>query len=206
MSSIEDIPFWARVAALISLMAAMAGLELARYGKSATRWREYTFILGAGVAAGLLGSMNDLLTSSISPDYFILGKGLPADNLWRNAAALGLQAGFSAGVVAGALCVYAATRTSAHPPLVLDKLILFAWRPLALAVGLAALFLGLLSGLDPMDITTTFTPLLESPQISLLLKVWWIHCGLYAGLIAGVAWIVADVTRQRRCSTVAREP
>ena len=47
----------------------------------ATRWREYTFVLSAGLVTGLLGLVNDLLALPISTDYFIVVKGLPADSL-----------------------------------------------------------------------------------------------------------------------------
>jgi len=194
----EGIPYWPRVAALVVLLSAIAAVDLARHGSKATRWREYSFILAGGLAAGLFGLVNDLITSAISPEYFILGKGLPARALRQSAGELGLQAGSSAGVIAAAVMVYAATRGTRRPPFPIRSLCLLTWRPFVLAVGFGVAFPLLLSGSDPLAITSSIEDLLEPSKVARFLMVWWVHLGLYLGLLAGVVWTVLDVAGKRR--------
>ncbi|HUT34268.1 MAG TPA: hypothetical protein VNE39_12355 [Planctomycetota bacterium] len=201
----EAVPYWARAAALVALLSAVAAVDLAKHGRKATRWREYGFVLAAGAVAGLFGLANDLVTSSISPEYFILGKGLPTESLRRSAAALGLRAGFSAGVVAAAICVYVATRRAGRPPFPMCSLCLLMWRPFALAAGFAALLPLLLSGFDPLGLGEGLGDLVGPHQVRRFLSVWWTHLGLYLGLLAGVVWIAVDVARKRRPERSAAE-
>jgi len=195
---LDSIPYWARVAALVALMVAVAGVEIAIRGRNASRWKEYGFVLGAGLAAGLFGLANDLVTSSISPDYFVVGKGLPIDTLRRSAGTLGFQAGFSAGAIAAAFCVYLATRRSRHPAFSMQRLAILSWRPFVLAVALAMLLPLLFSRFDPLGYEATLAPILTPPRIGRFIQVWWIHTGLYLGLLAGVAWIAIDICRRRK--------
>jgi hypothetical protein len=67
-----------------------------------------------------------------------------------------------------------------------------------LAAGFAVLLPLLLSGFDPLGFGGELAPLVEPSQITRFIRVWWIHLGLYLGLLTGVAWIVADVARKRR--------
>lgn len=194
---VDSIPYWARVAALVALMVAVAGAEVVIRGRNATRWKEYGFVLGAGLAAGLFGLANDLVTSSISPDYFVLAKGLPVDSLPQSAGLLGFQAGFSAGAIAAAFCVYIATRSSRRPAFSLGRLAFLAWRPFALAVALAVLLPLLFSRFDPLDFEAMLAPILTPPQIGRFIRVWWIHGGLYLGLLTGVLWITIDIKRDQ---------
>lgn len=80
--------FGARVTCLLVLMALVILVDLARNHSNATRHREYGFILLAGVVAALVGFVNDLITSSISPEFFVYGKGLAAGNGLRLQAGL----------------------------------------------------------------------------------------------------------------------
>ena len=194
----EVVPYWPRVAALVVLLSAIAAADLAKHGKRATRWREYSFILVAGLAAGLFGLVNDLITSTISPQYFTLGKGLPARALRQSAAELGLRAGSSAGVIAAAVMVYAATRGTRRPPFPIRSLCLLTWRPFVLAAGFGVVFPLLFSESDPLAITSNVEDLLRPSEVARLVTVWWIHLGLYLGLLAGVVWTVLDVAGKRR--------
>ncbi len=193
----EEIPYGARVAALVVLMATVATVERVRLGSRATRWREYTFVLVAGLATGLFGMANDLLTSSLSPGYFVIGKDLPAATLPGAAMLLGLKAGFSSGAIAAAICVWAATRRSASPPMPLRDLARMLWRPFLLAVALAAVFALVLSSADPLDLRGRIGPLLTENQADRFLRVWWIHLGLYLGLLLGLSWTLVSVWRRR---------
>ncbi len=61
---------------LAVLMLVVSLADLYKKRGEATKFREYGFILLTGALGAAIGSMNDLITSSISPEYFTLGKGL----------------------------------------------------------------------------------------------------------------------------------
>src|SRR5437762_121034 len=69
-----------RIAAGVLIFTSLALVDLRRNGPGATRWREYLFLLFCVTAAMFYGIANDLITSSISWEYFAYGKGL-ADTL-----------------------------------------------------------------------------------------------------------------------------
>lgn len=194
----EAIPFWVGIVVLVVLMAIVSTIELLRYGRQASRWQEYSFVLVLGMIAGLIGLANDLITAWLSPHYFIFGKGLPAENLRQHAATLGFQAGFTAGAVAAAVCLYINTRKSNVPPLSFLKIMALIWHPLVLAVTGAFLLPLFFSRLDPLGLTPQLKGLLTSSQIAGFILVWWIHLGLYLGLIVGVIWMLVGIVQRRR--------
>ena len=127
-------------------MAVAAGVDLCRHGRSAARYKEYLFIWLAGFIGCVMGGVNDLITSSISPEYFSLGKGLPGgEALNLRAAIYGLKEGLSAGVIGGAVCVYASRGKAAVPPLCFGGMLRLLWMPAAGAVA-GAVLLPLLAG------------------------------------------------------------
>jgi len=171
-----------------------------RHGAAATRPKEYGFIWLTGIIGGLAGGINDLITSSISPDYFILGKGLAAGEGFRMRAVLfGAQEGVSAGVIAGAVCVYVARGGSRRPPLGFNFLLRWLWRPIGCA-AIGALLLPLMAGhADPAGLAFKLADTDQAATlIPTFLRVWWVHCGLYAGLLAGVLWMLGGIVVMRR--------
>src|SRR5690349_1068126 len=96
-----------RVALLLGLMLLLASIDYARNRQRATRGREYLFILAMGVVGSVVAMGIDLVTSSISPEYFLDGKGLRGQPSFQvGVLKVGAQAGFVAGFfVAGALLV-----------------------------------------------------------------------------------------------------
>ena len=97
-----------RVTLLLGLMLVVSLVDFYRNGARAVKFREYGFIIITGAVGGAVGFVNDLVTSSISPEYFILGKGLEeSPDLRIQAGLFGLRVGFSAGVIGGAVCLYA---------------------------------------------------------------------------------------------------
>ena len=145
-----NIPFWLRIAALVVLMAIAAGVDLWYRRGQSMRWKEYLFILAAGCLAAVFGSLIDLITSSISPDYFIYGKGLSPDGIRWHAMVLGLKAGFSAGAIAGAVCLFAGARKRARENISLSKIAMLSWRPFLLAAVFAAVVPFMCGRFDPM--------------------------------------------------------
>jgi hypothetical protein len=192
------LPYSARVALLVLLMLAAAGVDLARRGAGASRWREYAFVLAAGAAAAACGFAHDLVTAWLSPDYFVFGKGLPAEAVRESAALLGLKTGFSAGAIAGAVCLFVATRKSARPTLPVRSLAFQIWRPFVLSVLCSLLVPLFLSRWDPLSLSALLRETLGTARMEAFLRVWWIHVGTYAGLVAGVVWVCVDVVKMRK--------
>jgi hypothetical protein len=153
----------------------------------------------AGVIGTLIGLFNDLITSSISPEYFIFGKGLdPGAGLTLRAGILGMKAGFSAGALAGAIVLYASTRDCPYPPLAYRRLLGFLWRPVALAATTALVMALFFHRLDPFGFSAQLEGILRSRQIQRFLAVWWTHSGLYLGLLVSIVWIIVDIARLRK--------
>jgi hypothetical protein len=192
----ERFPFSYRVALLLGLMAVAAAVDFWRLGKEAARYREYAFIWMAGLLGGLAGLANDCVTSSISPDYFILGKGLETgDGLRWRAGMYGFKAGLSAGIIGGAVCLAARARNSGFSTQQMGRSLQALWMPAAGAVLMGLALPVIAGGFDPMGLSTNLDSLLDADQIARFKKVWWIHTGLYAGLAVGLA---AMIIRQRR--------
>ncbi len=191
-----EIPYVYRVLTLVVLMALLAAWDFRCRGAASIKWREYLFVLAGGLLAGLIGLLSDLITSSVSPEYFHLGKGLAGGpGLSTRAALLGLQAGFSAGAIAAAIFLYAATRRRARLTPSRGTFLHFALKPLACAIVCVCLFLLLFRCFDPLNVASKLESLLEPDRLSRFILVWWIHCGLYAGLAAGLIWAVIEVGR-----------
>ena len=195
---LDRFPFSYRVGLLLALTMAGALADLWRNGSNATRHKEYGFIWFTGIVGAIIGTVNDLITSSLSPEFFTLGKGLAGgDGLRAHAARFGLEHGLSAGVIAGAICLYAARRKSAAPPLPYARVLALLWMPVAGAMAGAILVPVAAGSYDPAGLAVRLDGELTSAQMSAFLQVWWIHTGLYAGLLAGLVGQLFLVTRRR---------
>jgi hypothetical protein len=191
--------FLYRVVLLVGLMLIISLVELKQKGAQAGKFREYGFVLAAGIIGALVGFVNDLITSSISPDYFILGKGLDEGaNLRLEAGLFGLQVGFSAGVIGGATCLYACRRKTRYPPARYSTLFKMLWMPVLAAVAGGILLPLACSQFDPVRFATQLGSLLDAEKISRFRRVWWIHAGLYLGMIIGLVAMVRGALRERR--------
>jgi hypothetical protein len=196
---LERFPFWDRAALLAGLMVIGAVVDMWRHGRAATRHKEYAFIWFTGLIGCLVGGATDVITSSISEDYFITGKGLSGDNGFElRVAMFGIKQGLSAGVIAGAVCVYVSRRKSKFAPLGFGGLLRLLWMPVICAVA-GSVLLPLAAGhFYPagLDLKLEGAPLIW-PFWRFRL-VWWIHMGLYAGLLIGLLWLIVVVVRRRR--------
>jgi len=195
----DPIPFSYRVILLLGLMLGVSVVDFCRNGARAARFREYGFILITGAVGAVVGCGNDWITSGISPDYFTLGKGLEeGPDLRIQAALFGLRVGFSAGVIGGAVCLYASRRKSAHPPVPFLRLFGMLWMPVAGAI-LCGIVLPLgFSGFDPARFSEKLDILVDSARVSRFLRVWWTHAGLYAGMVVGLTAMVVRAARGRK--------
>lgn len=144
------------------------------------RPQEYSFLVIAGILASCFGVAIDSVTSRISPEYFIYGKGIAPNEFFQQSVAwVGIKAGFFAGVgAAGLLLVLNPLPRKAL------KLVRFFPRVLFAAVGLGLVF-GLvqyISGLYQMELPVN----LDENQLKRFMIVWFTHLGVYIGLFAGV--------------------
>jgi hypothetical protein len=191
LDALYDVPFIYRLLALLAFLTAVSAWDLRRRGAGARRWRESVVLLAAGVLGAAFGLLNDQVTVTISPEYFTVGKGLaPGPGLRLRAGALGLQAGFAAGVVAACILVYANNPRPGRPSLPERRLFRLAWRPAVLAAACGAVLGAAASVLRPVSLLGEFREALEAPEEIPFLVVWAIHNGVYLGLAAGIAWAV----------------
>jgi len=195
LDGLYSIPFGVR---LLGLCLAFAGIALAerwlRQGR-ATRAQEYPFWLASALAAGLLGSLVDLVTSHLSREYFVLGKGLPEASA-SAVASLGFEAGVVAGAVVGGLLLWADNPRPGRAQLGPWRLARELLWPLGLALALApvgALLGWLLSGSFPADWRASLGP--AAPRFAL---VWGAHAGVYLGALVGTLIGVVRVRRAGR--------
>jgi hypothetical protein len=72
----------------IAIFFALALSDLYKNGKSATRWREYLFLLTCVMAAMLYGALNDQISSRISWEYFF-GAIFACGTVWRGGVSTG---------------------------------------------------------------------------------------------------------------------
>jgi hypothetical protein len=188
---LERFPFSYRVALLLGLMTVAAAFDYWRRGRQAQRYREYGFIWIAGILGGLAGFAIDCVTCSISPDYFTLGKGLEAGSglRWR-AGVYGCEAGLSAGIIGGAVCMVVRASKARFSTEQMRRWLRALWMPVAGAVLLGLLLPFVAGGLDPLGLSSRLGSLLSIDQIGRFKRVWWIHMGLYAGLIIGLAAMI----------------
>ena len=73
----------------------------------AGRTREYGFLLYAGLLAVVYALVHDQVTVTLSPEYFVYGKGLDPASLRLDVAWLAVRAGASVGLVGGAALLVA---------------------------------------------------------------------------------------------------
>ena len=99
--------FLQRLLLLFLLGGVFVLLDLRKPPAERRRLREYCFILAVGVVGAVFGAVNDYFTCTLSPEYFIINKGLlEGPNLLPAAIALGAKAGFAGGAIGAALLLY----------------------------------------------------------------------------------------------------
>ncbi len=190
-----------RLILLLGLMAVVSIVDFKRHGRSASKHREYGFILIAGFIGGLAGLGNDMITSAISPEYFVFGKGLePGEDLRWRAGIFGVKEGLSAGIIGGAICLFATAQERGFSMQRMRCLLGKLWMPLAGAASFAVTLPLIAGKFDPIHLSDELNSFLGTGQIARFLQVWWIHCGLYSGLVAGLVVMIEQARRQRVAS------
>ncbi len=175
-----EVPFSLRVATLLAIITGLLLLEVRKPAEQRHRWREYVFLLCSGVAFAVFGVCFDLITSSVSPEYFVFGKGIEPGAQFRiEVAQLGAVAGFSAGAIGAAILL------AINPaPEQSMRLLRTLWIPIVLS-GLVALFFSAISLLIPFQ-PQPQSRALAGPELGGFSVVWYAHIGAYVGGAAGV--------------------
>ena len=185
-----------RIAAGGSLLAGFLIVDLLRCGRQSRRLREYAFLLVGLAGAMAYGLANDMVTVTISPEYFIAHEKLTDDtvNVRAVAAVVGLKATWSIGLVLAAALLFANSVRRGWPPLPFRRLYARLLYVAVAAAGAAALG-------GAAAYSRLFDPWLGisgSSGVRAVMCVYCAHTGAYAGgAIAGV-WSVVSVVLGRR--------
>jgi hypothetical protein len=189
-----------RIGILVAGCLLIAVQDRLRHGPASQRWREYLFLLLAGAVGAAFGGACDLLfTSRISPEYFIIGKGIAGgDGFSRRLLVLGLQAGLGPGALTGCCFLYLNSRCAPAPPLPCGRLAGLLAIPIASATACGLILPLFLSNCDPLEFRGPLKHLLPADRAAAFLRVWWIHCSLYGGGLLGIFGAAITLHRARR--------
>ena len=187
------VPYVYRLLALTVFISLMLVYDLRHPPGKRYRHREYFFLLATGVAGAVFGLLTDTITSSISPDYFILGKGLStAADFQLEVWALGAKAGFSGWVLAGGILLVVNRGRAAIGRLFRLMALSFVYS--ALGATLFGLLQHELRFIQFAEWNLVLGPL--SAQGFTL--VWCIHLGVYVGAGAGLLLACFRVRRHEK--------
>ncbi len=204
-----DAGLLARILLGVGIFAALGVADLRRHGRAATRWREHAVLLVAVAAALVYGAVNDQVTVTISPEYFLYGKELakvvgdPPSSMaalrWQ-AALVGLKATWSAGLLFGVVLLVANNPWRGVPRLPNRQLVCLLPRVLVTAAGLGVVggllgYAGLLTNLSADFQDMVRATLWRPPRF---MATWGVHLGDYVGGLVGTAWAAATVVARRR--------
>ena len=195
LSRFYDIPYYYRLLMVVGILSAVAYITQIRH-RNAAKWKEYCFWMLTGLAGALFAIGNDLIISSISPEYFTIGKGLDSHGT-PSVSALAFEAGFPAGIVVGGFYLMANNPNPDVPQLPYSKLIDYLKYPLLLAI-VFALIAGSINDLDPFGLKQQVEFLKPAEKATRFLLVSRIHLGLYAGALVGTIAGLVSIRKTRR--------
>jgi len=190
--------FGSRCLALLAFALVVSSVDVALHGRCASRWREYALLFLAATAGALCGAAVDAVTSAVSPDYFVIAKGIRAGEGFRlRAVALGAQAGTGYGALLGGALMFSAGRGFSRDPRSVRRIVracltIPAWGLTAGAVALIA------ASIAPISLPW-FRELdwISDDAVRRISAAWLCHLGLYAGALAGAILTIRALRRLR---------
>jgi hypothetical protein len=181
-----------RLLILLLFIGIMLLVDLKNPPQERHRARTYSFILLTGAIGALFGMSVDMLTSQISVDYFVYGKGLSQGQaLMGEILALGAKAGFSAAILGGCLFAYFNKDGSsvAH---------LYKYIPVPLLGSLAAaLLFGAFQYYSETVRLNDAVIFFGEHRARFFTLVWVIHIGVYVGAVLGLIGACYNIRKER---------
>lgn len=156
--------------------------DILKNGRKSSRLREYAFLLAVVAATMGYAILHDMITMTISPEYFTYGKGLPIQNLRVHVAELALKAAVGPGAFVAMIFLVANNPSKVRAQLQYRQIARFLVYPVAFAL-LGALAFGILGALDVRDIRHGIEGAI--PNTAAFVTVWGIHWGTYTGGLVG---------------------
>ena len=203
----------------VGVFAVLAGVDFYRHRKSATRWKEYLFLLVAVLVAMLYGIAYNMLTTSISWEYFYYGKKLqnslgvqtPPDMgaLRWEGAKIGMMATWTVGLLLGAAVLIVNNPRKNLPRISYCSLYPLLFIPIIAAGLFGALFgvLGYFGWLNSFaaDIRMLWDNNIWRPRH--FTAAWGVHLGGYIGSpVGGIIAIVIIIRRRFRLQKTVSFP
>lgn len=190
-----DAGLLVRLAAGGAIFVLLAAVDLARNRRRATRWKEYLFLLACVATAVVYALANDMVTVTISPEYFIAHERLPPDtpNVRSVAAVVAVRGAWWVGAVLGVAMLIANNPLKRWPRLGYRRMYRKLLYPFATALAgslllAAAARSGWLDG--PMGIEDCLRG---------FFVVYWVHtAAYYGGALGGAAAVAAIIVQRRR--------
>jgi len=196
-----------RIAIGTAIFAALAIIDLRKHGRSATRWREYLVLVISVLAALIYGAINDQITVTISPEYFLYGKELahvigdnpPMGQLRWEAAKVGLKATWTVGLIFGVFLLLANNPYGSLPRLRNRKLMMYVPMILltAAACGVVGGLLGYRGFLIRFDSDFQDMVAVNLYRPKRFMCAWGVHLGDYIGGLLGTIAAVAVIIHRR---------
>jgi len=196
------LPLEIRIVLGLSVFLGLAIWDWRRYGAQSKRLREYAFIIAVIAATVVYAVIHDLITSTISPEYFTAGKGLAQDHLLLRAMWLATKAAVGPGALLGALFVFANNPSPHRAQLSHSQLSVYLLVPLLGAI-VGAVTLGAMGYFDVRGLEADLIGSIEEPRR--FITVWGIHWGTYLGAGVGLCVSLIQIRRHRQRQSPASQ-
>ena len=193
------ISFAYRLCAGLLVFAVLLAVDL-RKGRY-HRAKEYTYLFGMTAAAMAYGMVHDYVSWSISPAYFVLGKGIAsaATGYTWETMKLAATALWSVGLL-GSACVLLANNADKQGRQVpYAFLVKVAAVPLLLSIAIEIPFGLSFHYIAPWFLSAPHLRSLYTHAGSSFFIVWGMHIGAYFGGAVGIIFAVFVVVRKKRC-------
>ncbi len=195
----QDDTWVIRMIAGLSALAVLAAIDLCRNPENPTRVKEYGFLFGVTGLTIAYGLIVDMVTYTISTEYFSVGKGLSGaeKSFYPDVAVMAVKAAWSAGLVVGVGLLVANNPRKDLPQLGYRGLARCLFFPLSLSVA-CGLILGFSARLSASSLSARVgLNSLGLESDSGFITVWGTHIGIYVGGLVGLILAVGRIRRGR---------